>query len=92
MKKKKKKVTKQLSFVVLLIGVLATAVLLLDAFEVSGNVVSGLKVAFGGEIRSEGGIVQIVLREYKFNLLLSIALVLPLLAGIINVIVPSKLG
>lgn len=74
-------------FILLVTGVLATAFLLLDAFVIgdASEATSGLDVIFGAESTFIG-----ITAKFKFNILLFVAFLAPLAAGIVGVVLENK--
>src|SRR5690554_3795102 len=74
-------------FILLFTGILATAFLLLDAFVIgdASEATSGLDVIFGGESTFIG-----ITAKFKFNILLFVAFLAPLAAGIVGVVLENK--
>lgn len=74
-------------FIVLIVGVLATAFLLFSAFKLgdADEASSGIDVIFGSESTFLG-----ITAKFKFNILLFVALLAPLAAGILAVVLNSK--
>lgn len=83
---------KMISFIVFGLGVAATVLLMLKAFSFEGEVViSGFKLAFGGEL-DFGSNISINAGKFKFNILFVLILVLPALAGVIQTFVTEPFG
>lgn len=75
--------------IILVIGILATVVLLLDSFIIGNadEATSGMDIIFGTESTFLG-----ITAKFKFNIMLFIALLLPIAAGVLGIFLNSKLG
>lgn len=83
-----------LTLIVLLLGIISTVILALKSFNVHSSltnndyVVNGLKVAFGGSITAG----SLVIATFKFNLIFTLILLLPVIAGLVQLFLNNKLG
>lgn len=86
-KKTQKGLISQLALAALVVSIISSVVLLFDAFKVTAfnkdYLINGLKAAFGGK---QDGIT------FKFNILLVVALVLPIGAGVVQLLIDNKFG
>lgn len=86
-RKKNNKLMFQISLVVLIMAALATILLLLKSYELTSNnndenTLTGIKLAFG--FKEMAG--PILLYELKGNMLFLVALVLPVIGGVIQLV------
>lgn len=88
----KKQHLKVFSLLALLLGIAATALLFFEAFSVGGNKYSGFDLAFGKKL-AEGSILGIKGdSKFTFNILLLLALVLPVAGGIFTFVFNNQFG
>lgn len=87
-KQSQKDLINMISMGVLVIGIIATVLLALKSFKFSENsdylLVSGIDVAFGKKLSS--------INKLNFNFLMVIALVLPVAAGVVQLLVKGRIG
>lgn len=93
-KNKSKHINKNnIALVILILGIISAVVLALNAFNIAAEAndevaTNGLKLAFGGDIF----INNVSIGKLNFNISFVLILVLPIIAGIIQLLINNKLG
>lgn len=82
---------KSLEFIIFALGIAASILLLLNSFNFEGELISGLKLAFGGKL-DFGSSVSVNAGKFKFNILYVLILLLPAAASILQTFVTDPFG
>jgi len=82
---------KSIEFIIFGLGIAATVLLLLNAFSFEGQLISGLKLAFGGKL-DFGSNISVNAGKFKFNILFVLILILPAAASVVQTFVTEPFG
>lgn len=84
--------TKHVEFIVFGLGIAASVLLLLNSFKIGEELLSGFKLAFGGKYELSTSIISADVGKFNFNILLSLAILLPALGAVIQTFVTEPFG